>query len=99
MTARNLVLRMGCTSAILQPITFTEGKHHMSPVINLGSLPPDDPVYTGREATVFFRRKPSELDEASEPLTEAASESDPHPDNPQAETPDADAVNGEPSRT
>lgn len=93
-TGRTPVLRKGCTSAMLQPITFTEGKQHMSPVVNLGSLPPDDPVYTGREATVFFRRKPSEPDEASEPSTDAASESDPHLDNPQAETPDPDAGNG-----
>ena len=50
----------------------------MSPVINLGSLPPDDPVYTGREATISFWRKPSKTDEP------AAEE----PDAPDAVTPD-----------
>ncbi len=61
----------------------------MSPVINLGSLPPDDPIYTGREATVFFRRKPSEPDAPGAEETDASDAVTPDDSLPEQLTNDA----------
>lgn len=61
----------------------------MSPVINLGSLPPDDPVYTGREATVSFWRKPSEPDAPVAEETDASDAVTPDDTQPEQLTRDA----------